>query len=150
MCRLAFMRRATMDFVDNVSKKISASIFTVEVIKQRNFLWRKRPSWAQAVSLLKFLGYTHFDAVRILWTSDQLAVMAATYTKKTQGTNIHKCPQRDLNTLSKQQAATDLCLRRYGYWDRLNREYVCLYNQKTFSLYFQNMLKEMLYGKAHF
>ena len=61
MCRLAFMRRATMDFVDNISKKVSAFIFTVEVIKQRNFLWRKRPSWAQAVSLLKFPDYTHLD-----------------------------------------------------------------------------------------
>jgi len=33
MHRLAFMCCATVDFVDDISKKISASIFTVEVIE---------------------------------------------------------------------------------------------------------------------
>jgi len=144
------MRRATVDFADDISKKISASIFTDEVIRQRNILWRKSPNRAQAVSLLTFLDHTQLDkhAIGLFWTSDRRVVKAATYTKE--GTNIYKCPQRDLNTLSQQQAATDLCLRRHGHWHRLKREYVCLYNQKTFSLSFQNMLKETLYRKAPF
>jgi hypothetical protein len=147
------MCRATVDFVDDISKKISASIFTVEVIKQTNFLWRKSPNSAPGrltVEISRSYSIRHKHTVGLVWTSDQLVVKAATYTKKTHGTNIHKCPQRDLNTLFQQQAATDLCLRRHGHWDRLKRECVCLYNQKTFSLYFQNVLKETLYRKAHF
>jgi len=55
------MRHTTVDFVDDISKKISASIFTVEVIKQKNFLWRRSPNRAQAASLLKFLDHTQLD-----------------------------------------------------------------------------------------
>jgi hypothetical protein len=58
---LAFMRRATVDFVDDISKKISTSIFIVIVSKQRNFLWHKRLNRAQTASLSKFLDHTPLD-----------------------------------------------------------------------------------------
>ena len=54
-------------------------------------LWRHSPSWAQAVSLLRFLDYTHTQthSAGHLWTSDQPVAEAATYKKNPQILNSH-------------------------------------------------------------